>query len=98
MRSTSILIFDERGSVRRREFIAAAGGTILAWPGRAASQAQKSKPRIAVLWHAATAEEEHPYFGELIKGFRELGYAEGRTHSRAPISGREARTLHEYGG
>src|SRR5262245_16377575 len=64
--------------MRRREFIAAASGAIVAWPHHAESQAQKRGPKIAVLWHAASAEEEHPYFGELIKGFRELGYGEGR--------------------
>jgi hypothetical protein len=67
-----------RVAMRRRDFIAAAGGAIVAWPGRAAPQTQKRSPRIAVLWHAANAEEEHPYLGELIKGFRELGYGEGR--------------------
>jgi putative ABC transport system substrate-binding protein len=64
--------------MRRREFIAAASGAIVAWPYHAVAQTQKQSPRIAVLWHAASAEEEHPYFGELIKGFRELGYGEGR--------------------
>jgi putative tryptophan/tyrosine transport system substrate-binding protein len=63
--------------MRRREFIAAASGAIVAWPHHAVSQKQKQSPRIAVLWHAASAEEEHPYFGELIKGFRALGYGEG---------------------
>ena len=64
--------------MRRRDFIAASGAAIVVWPGRAAPQTQKRRPRVAVLWHAANAEEEHPYFGELIKGFRELGYGEGR--------------------
>jgi len=35
-------------------------------------------PRIGVLWHAASIEEESPYFGSLIEGFRHLGYVDGR--------------------
>jgi putative ABC transport system substrate-binding protein len=35
-------------------------------------------PRVGVLWHAANAEEEGPYFRGLMKGFQELGYADGR--------------------
>jgi putative ABC transport system substrate-binding protein len=30
------------------------------------------------LWHAANIEEETPYFGPLIDGFRSLGYIDGR--------------------
>ena len=63
--------------MRRREFITLIGGLAAVWPVTAEPQPQKRSPRIAVLWHAASAEEEHPYFGELMKGFRELGYGEG---------------------
>ena len=64
--------------MRRREFIAGVSGSIVTWPRASVAQTQNRSPKIAVLWHAASAEEEHPYFGELIKGFRELGYGEGR--------------------
>ena len=36
-------------------------------------------PRIGVLWHAASIEEETPYFQSLLEGFKNLGYIEGRT-------------------
>ena len=63
--------------VSRRGFIAGALSTIsIPFPARA-QQARKI-PRIGILWHAASAEEEHPYFGSLIEGFRNLGYGDGR--------------------
>jgi putative ABC transport system substrate-binding protein len=62
--------------MRRREFIVGVSGAIATWPG--AAQSQTRSPKIGVLWHAASAEEEHPYFGELINGFKDLGYGEGR--------------------
>ena len=34
-------------------------------------------PTVGVLWHAANAEEEGPYFRALLEGFRELGYVDG---------------------
>jgi len=35
--------------------------------------------RVAVLWHAGSAEEEGPYIEAVRLGFRELGYVEGHT-------------------
>jgi|SRR3954452_977166 putative ABC transport system substrate-binding protein len=35
-------------------------------------------PRVGVLWHAANAEEEGPYFRGLMKGFDDLAYVDGR--------------------
>jgi putative ABC transport system substrate-binding protein len=34
-------------------------------------------PRVGVLWHAGSAEEEGRYYTGLIEGFRELGYLDG---------------------
>ena len=34
-------------------------------------------PRVGVLWHAASVEEESPFFGSLLEGFRNVGYIEG---------------------
>ena len=42
------------------------------------AQDQSRIPRVGVLWHAANAEEEQPYFRLLAEGFRDLGYVEGR--------------------
>jgi putative ABC transport system substrate-binding protein len=64
--------------MRRREFIAGAGAAFLAWPRAGYLQAQNRSSRIGVLWHAANADEEAPYFGELARGFRDLGYNDNR--------------------
>lgn len=63
--------------ISRRGFIAGALSAVTVPFPASALQAGKI-PRIGVLWHAANAEEEHPYFGSLIEGFRSLGYSEGR--------------------
>jgi putative tryptophan/tyrosine transport system substrate-binding protein len=64
--------------VRRRAFIMflAAGA---AWPLAARAQQARKTPRIGVLWHAGSAEEEGSNFKALVKGFTDLGYVEGRT-------------------
>jgi putative ABC transport system substrate-binding protein len=55
----------------------ALGNTALGWP--LAVQAQtKRMPRVGVLWHAGSAEEERPYFRGLIEGFKDMGYVDGR--------------------
>lgn len=53
-------------------------GIVLALPRIARAQQSRRVARIAVLWHAANAEEEGPYFHAIVQGFRELGYVEGR--------------------
>src|SRR5262249_50993555 len=63
--------------MRRREFIKLLGGAVATWP-RGVVQAEQRVPKIGVLWHAANAEEEAPFFGSLIEGFRNLGYGDGR--------------------
>jgi putative ABC transport system substrate-binding protein len=35
-------------------------------------------PKVGVLWHAADADGEWPYYGCLLDGFGELGYAPGK--------------------
>lgn len=62
--------------VTRRAFIGAAA--LIALPSAALAQNTRRLPRIGVLWHAADAEEEGPYFRGLMKGFQDLGYADGR--------------------
>ena len=65
--------------MRRREFIAVVSGAALTWPLSARAQLSGRVPRIGVLFHAGSAEQEGPYFTAVIDGFRELGYIEGRT-------------------
>jgi putative tryptophan/tyrosine transport system substrate-binding protein len=61
--------------MRRRALITLIGGAV-AWPVLARAQNRHRIPRIAVLWHAASADGEAPYFGSLIEGFEGLGYTE----------------------
>ena len=63
--------------MKRREFIALVGGAA-AWPVSAHAQQMAAMPTIGVLWHAGNAGEEQPYFNALMRGFKDLGYVEGR--------------------
>ena len=66
-------------NIARRKFIAALGGTTLAWPLAARAQQSRNKiPIVGVLWHAGSAEEEDVYLSVLRKAFNDLGYIEGK--------------------
>jgi putative ABC transport system substrate-binding protein len=63
--------------ISRRRFIA---GTVTSFSLSGVSHAQPlpgRKPRVGVLWHAASVEEETPYYQSLIEGFAQLGYVDG---------------------
>jgi len=62
--------------MRRREFLSAlVGGATVAWPLDAlAQQSTRKIPRVGVLWHAGSAEEEAIYLGALSEGLKALGY------------------------
>ena len=72
--------FSLGGAMRRREFITLLGsGAAAAWPLAASAQKAAGKiPRIGVLWHAGSAEEEGRYFEGFIEGLRDLGYIAGQ--------------------
>jgi putative tryptophan/tyrosine transport system substrate-binding protein len=61
--------------MRRRAFISLLGGAA-AWPLAARAQQSNKIPRIGVLWHAGSAEEEGPNFEALVQGFNALGYVD----------------------
>ena len=63
--------------MQRRRFILL-GAATLAWPLAARAQRLNTIPRIGVLWHAGSAEEEEVYLAALRTGFRDLGYIEGK--------------------
>jgi putative ABC transport system substrate-binding protein len=63
--------------MRRREFVGLIGGAA-AWPLAARAQQPKKMPRIGILWHAGSREEEKPYIDWVRQGFTDLGYVEGR--------------------
>src|SRR5256886_12581718 len=64
--------------MKRREFVTLLGAAAAAWPLPARAQPARKIPRIGVLWHAGSAEEEGSNFKALVKGFTDLGYIEGR--------------------
>ena len=57
--------------MRRREFITVLGGLAVIWPLAARAQKTARMPRIGVLWHAGSAEEEGRYFKGFIEGLRD---------------------------
>jgi putative tryptophan/tyrosine transport system substrate-binding protein len=60
---------------------------LAARPLAADAQHSNKRPRVGVLWHAANAEEEGPYFKALVEGFGALGYVDGNNitlHHRFP--------------
>jgi putative tryptophan/tyrosine transport system substrate-binding protein len=63
--------------MRRRELIALLGGTLVAAPNFVRAQTGPL-PKVGVLWHAGSAEEEGRYFTGMVEGFRALGYEHGR--------------------
>ncbi len=49
-----------------------------AWPMVVRAQQRHPVPKVGVLWHAADADGEWPYYGCLLDGFEELGYSQGK--------------------
>jgi ABC-type uncharacterized transport system substrate-binding protein len=65
--------------MRRREFIILIGGVTAAWSTFA--RAQQRIPRIGILWHGASADEEAIYLGAVRQGLADFGYVEGKNIS-----------------
>jgi putative tryptophan/tyrosine transport system substrate-binding protein len=63
--------------MNRRKLITLIGGMAAVWPFSARGQSIKKMPKVGVLWHAGSAEQETPYFGSLLEGFKNLGYVDG---------------------
>jgi ABC-type uncharacterized transport system substrate-binding protein len=64
--------------MRRREFISSLTAAAMAWPFAVRAQGRQRIPKVGVLWHAGSAEEEGAVFSGLIDGFRALGYIDGQ--------------------
>ena len=64
--------------MKRRAFITGIGGAMAAAATIARAQPARRIPRVGYLWHAGSAQEEHPYFGALLEGFARLGYVDGQ--------------------
>jgi putative tryptophan/tyrosine transport system substrate-binding protein len=72
------MLFDQ---LRRRDFITLLGGAAATWPLAARAQQRRQVPRVGVLWHAGSAEEEAIYLGAFQQGLNSLGYIDGQTIS-----------------
>ena len=73
----------------RRAFLAAA---LAVASGAARAQDQRRRPKIGVLWHAASVEEEGKYYVALVESLRAVGLEHGRTATiehRFPAEERE---------
>jgi putative ABC transport system substrate-binding protein len=66
------------GRMQRREFITLLSGAAV-WPLSAHAQQRGKVPRVGVLWHAGSAEEEAIYLNAFQQGLDGLGYIDGRT-------------------
>ena len=67
--------------MNRRGFISIIAGTAgyaFSKPHLARSQSLRSRPRVGMLWHAGSAEEESVYLAEFRQGLLDLGYVEGQ--------------------
>jgi ABC-type uncharacterized transport system substrate-binding protein len=64
--------------ITRRNLLVVLGLVSLTTALPASAQQERTSPRIGVLWHAGSAEEEKIPLGGLVEGFRELGYVDGK--------------------
>ena len=62
----------------RRRFLLTSLPGVLAAPLFAGAQPATRIPRIGVLWHAGSAEEEKIPLDGLVEGFRDAGYVDGK--------------------
>lgn len=65
--------------MKRRTFVRLLGAGLAMPIAAARSQSRRKIPRVGVLWHAASEEQEREYFAVLMQAFRELGYVDGST-------------------
>jgi putative tryptophan/tyrosine transport system substrate-binding protein len=67
--------------MRRREFItllSGATGYAVLRPSAVRAEAPGQMPRIGMLWHAGSADEESIYLAAFRQGLADVGYVEGR--------------------
>ncbi len=63
--------------MRRRDFIAGTGLSAM-WPTLARAQKAGRIPLVAILWHAASPQEEGVLYDAMKAGFAALGYVAGK--------------------
>jgi putative tryptophan/tyrosine transport system substrate-binding protein len=67
-----------RQHIKRREFITLLCGMAAVWPLTRRAQSLGKMPRIGMLWHAGSADEEWIYLAAFRQGLADAGYVEGR--------------------
>lgn len=67
--------------MKRRDFIKLLGAMSAGWPISSQAQRNRGLPKVGVLWHAGSAQEEAIYLRALNQGFTDLGYVEGKSIS-----------------
>jgi putative ABC transport system substrate-binding protein len=65
--------------VERRRFLQFVGLGLAMPIAAAQSQGRRKIPRLGILWHAGSEEQEREYFTVLMQAFRDLGYVDGST-------------------
>ena len=64
--------------MQRRAFMTLLAGGAATWSHAVLAQQMGKIPKIGVLWHAGSAEEEGSYFRGFMEGLRGFGYIDGR--------------------
>jgi putative tryptophan/tyrosine transport system substrate-binding protein len=64
--------------MKRRKFVGLLCAAAIAAPVTLRAQQTQKIPRIGILWHAGSAEEEAVYLGAVRRGLADLGYIEGK--------------------
>jgi putative ABC transport system substrate-binding protein len=64
--------------ITRRSVLVGLGVSSLSTALPAFAQQAAKGPKVGVLWHAGSAEEERVPLGGLVEGLRELGYVDGK--------------------
>jgi ABC-type uncharacterized transport system substrate-binding protein len=62
----------------RRRFMTILGCAAV-WPLGAQAQQRSKVPRVGILWHAGSAEEEAVYLSAVTQGLADLGYIDGKS-------------------
>ena len=87
--------------MRRREFIAAVGGTVVTWPLAARAQQTDGKQRVSILLPFAEGDAEiQTWIASFVQALRDLGWIDGSTvqidtHWTTPDVGRMNQTAIE---
>jgi putative tryptophan/tyrosine transport system substrate-binding protein len=72
--------------MKRRDFIAAAGSTAVAWPLVAGAQQPERMRRIGVLMALAESEDTRTHIAKFRQELEKLGWSEGQNVRKGDLS------------